>query len=194
MQTVLIATTNEDKFNIVKGIFQATIFPKEEYIIIRPQDLDVKLSEVEEKGTISERARAKALHAREELLGYDIDIFVGVDDAIIMKGRVEPDIKKYMKKILYEGYFVEGEQFCFSRAYCLVDREKNMKETIADVPYLYKEDKTVEFRTQAYPLDEVAFPLGSDISIAAMNTEEKNEYYFQYIKEPIKSLSFKGVR
>ena len=194
MKKVLIATTNKDKYKIVKGIFQASIFPKEEYKVISLQDIDATLSEVEEKGTIRERARIKALHAREELLNYDIDIFVGLDDAIITKGRIEPNIKAYMKKILYEDYFVEGERFSFSRAYCLVDREGNMKETIADVPYIYKGNKSVEFRTKAYPLDEVSYPIGSDISIATMSTKEKNEYYFQYIKEKIKTLSFKGIK
>ena len=30
MKKVLIATTNDDKYRIVKNIFQATIFPEEE--------------------------------------------------------------------------------------------------------------------------------------------------------------------
>ena len=45
MKKVLIATTNTDKYRIVKNIFAATIFPKEKYLINSLKDINIELED-----------------------------------------------------------------------------------------------------------------------------------------------------
>lgn len=188
MKKVLIATTNKDKYRIVKDIFQATIFPQEEYLINSLKEINVELEDKKEIGNNIERARAKALQAQEELNNYDFDFYVGLDDAIRIKGRLEPNIKEYINKILYEEYLSDGEEYAFSRAYCIVDREGNIKETVAEIPYIYQENKNIIIEEYSYPLSEVAFPIGYDVPLTSLTPKEELNYYLKYVKEPLEQL------
>lgn len=188
MKKVLIATTNADKYRIVKSIFQETIFPKKEYIINSLKDIDVELEDKKEIGNNIERARAKAIQAQKELQDLEFDYYVGLDDAIKIKGKIEPNIKEYINKILYENYISDGEEYAFSRAYCIIDKNGNIKETTAEIPYIYKENKNVVVKEHTYPLSEVAFPIGYDVPLTSLTPEEELAYYLKYVKEALLNL------
>ena len=151
MKKVLIATTNKDKYRIVKDIFQATIFPQEEYLINSLKEINVELEDKKE-------------------------------------GRLEPNIKEYINKIPYEEYLSDGEEYAFSRAYCIVDREGNIKETVAEIPYIYKENKNIIRAEYSDPLSEVAFPIGYDVPLTSLTPKEELNYYLKYVKEPLEQL------
>ena len=176
MQRVLIATTNRDKFKVVTRIFKNTIFPESEYEISCLTS-DMILPEEKETGTNVERARQKALNAY---------------NAVIIKGRVEPNIREYISKILYENYLEDGEEYAFLRAYCIIDKDKNIYETNLSIPEIYhplKKDYKLEDHT--YPLSQVSYPIGHDKPICDFSDKEATEYYLKYVKDGIMGLNIK---
>ena len=121
MKKVLIATTNKDKYNIVSTLLKRTIFPESDYEIVKLTE-DMNVPDEKETGNNIERARAKALNAFNHLKDYNFDYIVGLDDAVVIKGRIEPNVREYINKILYENYISDGEEYAFNRAYCIVDK------------------------------------------------------------------------
>jgi len=193
MKKVLIATTNNDKYSAVSKIFKKTIFPITEYEI-KKLDESMKLPDEKEYGTNVERARTKAINAFEHLKEYDFDYIVGLDDAIFIKGKLEPNIKDYLNKILYENYLNDGEEYAFNRAYCIVDKEKNIYEVNLQIPYIYhalKESYTIEKFT--YPLSQVSYPIGYDTPISMLNEEDEINYYLKYVKDGLLNLNLKNT-
>ncbi len=61
MKKVLIATTNNDKYRVVKKIFERTIFKKDEYKIESLKSANIKLEDKKEEGDNLNRAYQKAL-------------------------------------------------------------------------------------------------------------------------------------
>ena len=191
MKKVLIATTNRDKFNVVSTIFKNTIFPENEFEIVRPSS-EVKLPEITEEGSNIQRARTKALNAYEYLKDYNYDFIVGLDDALFIKGRIEPNIKEHLTKILYHNYLEDGEQFAFNRAYCIIDKAKNLYEVSLDIPAIYhplNEYFVIEDHT--YPLSNVAYPIGYDKPLVELSEQEAIDYYLKYVKEGLMNLNIK---
>lgn len=191
MKKVLIATTNKDKFKIVSRLFNDTIFPSSEYEILGLSS-DMKIPDEKESGSNIERARAKALNAFNYLKDYNFDYIVGLDDAIIIKEKVEPNIKEYINKILYENYLEDGEEYAFNRAYCIIDKEKNIYEVNLDVPEIYhplKGNFTLE--EHSYPLSHVSYPIGYNKPVCELSEEESNNYFLKYVKDGLMNLNIK---
>lgn len=191
MKKVIIATTNRDKFSVVSKIFKNTIFPKEEYEILGLSQ-DMNIPDEKETGDNVERARAKALNAFNYLKEYNFDYIVGLDDAVVIKGRVEPNIKEYINKILYENYLEDGEEYSFTRAYCIIDKDMNIYEANLDIPEIYhplKDDYVLEEHT--YPLSHVSYPIGYDKPICELDEEESTNYYLKYVRKGLMDLNIK---
>lgn len=185
MKKVLIATTNNDKFEIVSELFKRTIFSENEYEILKLTK-DMNVPDEKERGNNIERARTKALNAYSYLKEYNFDFIVGLDDAIVIKGKTEPNIKEYLNKIIYENYLEDGEEYAFNRAYCIVDKDKNIFETNIDIPYQYRKlDHDINLREFGYPLSLVSCPVGSNIPLTELTFEEDIEYYLKYSKDAL---------
>ena len=191
MKSILIATTNNDKYETVKSIFENTIFSKDEYIINSLKTLNIKLEDKKEVGDNLTRARNKALFAYENLKKYNFDYIVGLDDAIIIKNRIEPNVKEYINKILYENYLEENEEFAFIRAYVIINKNNKLYETSIRIPYKYKYNKNAIVKENSYPLSYVSCPIGYDKPVNELNDEERMEYYLKYVKEPLTKLNIK---
>ncbi len=190
MKKVLIATTNKDKYDIVSRIFKKTIFQEDEFIIEKLSD-DVHIPSLKEEGSNIERARKKAINAH-NFLKNDYDYIVGLDDALIIKGNIEPDIKKYINKILYENYLHDGEEYIFNRAYCIIDKNNNIYEVALNIPEIYhplKEKIVLEDHT--YPLSHVSYPIGYDKPVCKLSDEEATDYFLKYVKEGLMNLKIK---
>ena len=127
MKKVLIATTNVDKFKAVSKVFENTIFTKDKFIIESLSNIELDIKDEKEIGTNLERARKKAINAFDAVKdsAYNYDFVIGLDDAIRVKGILEPNIKKYIEKILYGNYINDGEEYAFNRAYVLIDKNMN---------------------------------------------------------------------
>lgn len=189
MKKVLIATTNKDKYSVVSKIFKKTIFPESEYII-ESLSKDMIIPDEKEEGSNVERARKKTMTAYNYLKDYGYDYIVGLDDALIIKGELEPNIKNYINKILFESYLDEGEEFAFNRAYCIIDKDMNLYETDVAIPYTYhdfKADFTPEDHT--YPLSKVSYPIGYDKPVCDLSSDEATDYYLKYIKDNLMNLN-----
>lgn len=189
MKKVLIATTNKDKFEAVSSIFKRTIFKEDEYEII-PQSKDMNIPDEKESGNNIERARQKALNAFNHMKEYNYDYIVGLDDAIYIKGRLEPNIKEYINKILFENYLEDGEKYAFNRAYCIINKSGKIYEVALDIPYEYhslKEEYKLEEFT--YPLSKVAYPVGYNKPVSELTQEESTNYYLEYVAEGLKELN-----
>ena len=191
MKKVLIATTNKDKYDAVSKIFKKTIFPEDKYILEKLTK-EMNLPDEKEEGSNVERARSKALNAYNHLKDYNFDYIVGLDDAILIKNRLEPNIKEYINKILFEDYLSDGEEYAFNRAYCILDKEKNIYEVNINIPYIYyglKEDLELEENT--YQLSKVAYPIGYNEPICDLNEKEEVDYYLKYVKDGLMNLNIK---
>lgn len=191
MKKVLIATTNKDKFEIVSKIFKKTIFPEDEYLILKLSD-DMNVPDEKEEGTNVERAKAKAIIAFNHLKEYHFDYIVGLDDAMVIKGKTEPNIKEYINKILYENYIEDGQEYAFNRAYCIIDSNMNIYEVALDIPEIYHPLKgEFTFEDHTYPLSHVSYPIGYDKPICELNDEESTNYYLKYVKDGLMNLNIK---
>lgn len=191
MKKVLIATTNKDKFKTVYNIFINTIFPSDEFIIEKLTD-DMDIPDEKEVGTNIERARKKALNAFKYLKNYDYDFIIGLDDAIYLKGRLEPNIKEYIHKLLFENYLDNGEEFYFNRAYCIIDKEENIYETTIDTPYIYHSlEKEFKPEANTYPLSKVSCPIGYNKPVCDLDEDDRVKYYLNYNSEGLMKLKIK---
>ena len=193
MKRILIATTNKDKYDAVSKLFRNTIFPSDLYEIVKLTD-EMNVPDEKEHGDNIERARQKALNAFNHLRDYNFDFIVGLDDAMFVKGRIEPNIKEYLNKILFEHYLDDGEEYAFNRAYCIIDKTEKRYETTANIPYIYR-SLTSEFKIEdhSYPLSKVSYPIGYDIPICDLDEEHEIDYYLQYVKDALMSLDIKDI-
>ena len=194
MKKVLIATTNVDKFKAVSKVFENTIFTKDKFILDSLSNIKLDIKDEKEIGTNLERARKKAINAFDAVKdsAYNYDFVIGLDDAIRVKGILEPNIKKYIEKILYGNYINDGEEYAFNRAYVLIDKNMKMYETTIDIPYVYhKVKKKVELKDHTYQLAIVAYPLGSDKPICELSEKEEIDYYLRYVKNDLMGLNIK---
>ncbi len=191
MKKVLIATTNDDKYDAVSKIFENTIFPSGKYSIEKLTS-DMNVPDEKEVGNNVQRARAKALNAYNHLKEYRYDYIVGLDDAVFIKEKLEPNIKEYLNKILYENYLNDGEEYAFNRAYCFINKDGTIYETNINIPYIYnglKDD--YEIKEHTYPLSKVSYPIGYDKPICDLNKDDEIKYYLKYVKEKIMKLNIK---
>lgn len=188
MKNVLIATTNNDKYSVVKGIFEATIFPKGKFKIDSLKTLNIELIDEKEVGDNADRAKQKAISAREQLSMYDFDYIVGLDDAIFLKGELRPNVKDYLTKLLYENYLEDGEEYAFNRAYCFIDKEGVIQLVTADIPYIYRHADNAVLKECSYPLSQVAIPIGYDKPIDELSSEEQLNYYLKYVSEALENI------
>ena len=193
MKKVLIATTNNDKYSAVSRVFKHTIFPEDNYII---EQLTKEMNVPDEKefGNNIERAREKAINAFNHLKKYNYDYIVGLDDALFIKNELEPNVKEYINKILFENYLNEGEEYAFNRAYCIIDKNEKIYETSINIPYIYnslKED--IKLEEHSYPLSKVSYPIGHNKPICDLDENEEINYYLKYVKEDLMNLNIKNT-
>ena len=166
MKKILLATSNKDKFKIVKYILQRAGLDKEEYEILSLKDIGYNGPEEKEYGTIAERAKRKALSVKDNISNYnEYEFIIGIDDGIELKGSIRENVKDHINMILYENYLEENESIIFPRAYCCVDKDGSTFEIVARIPYRYKPNNNLKVEPNSYPLSQIAAPLNSDKSL-----------------------------
>ena len=188
MKKILIATTNKDKFEIVKYLLKKAGLTEDGYEIISLYDIHYSGPDNKEIGNIEQRAKCKAETVRNFLKNEDYDYIIGIDDGIIIKGKMIENVKDYIKKILYEHYLCEDEKIIFSRAYCIIGKNNEIFEAIIDIPYIHISRENVCLKEFSYPLNQVLAPIGYDKPIAEMTVDESNRYFWKYSETKIKEL------
>ena len=192
MKNILIATKNKDKYKIAHYLLEKLCFPKlNNYQYFSLNDINYKGPEEKEEGTLIQRAEQKAKTVKNYLDKNNenrYEYIIGIDDGIFIKGKLQENIKDYVKKILYENYLNENENFSFSRAYCVISKDNKIFKTITNVPYKYKTKKNAEIKENTYPLSQVSCPIGMDKSLDELNIEEGCLYCFNYSKDNLIQL------
>lgn len=188
MKKILIATTNRDKFKIISCLLRKAGITNENFQILSLNDINYNGPDNKEVGNIANRARVKAETVKNYFSNENYDYFIGIDDGIILKGKMIENVKEYLNKILYENYLSEGEKIIFPRAYCVIGKNNEIFQEIIEIPYVYMSKDNVILKQFSYPLNQVVVPIEYDKPIAEMSTEESNDYYWRYSKLKIKEL------
>jgi len=183
VKKILIATTNKDKYKIVTYLLSRAGFSKDEFLYQSLDDINYDGPDQKEHGTIENRAEEKAKFVKEYLKDDNFEYIIGIDDGIYIKGALQENIKMYIKKILYESFLDDGEEFAFHRAYCLITKNNEIYKTEIRIPYTYKHKNGAELKENSYPLSQVSVPLGSDVALSDMNEKEADEYVWEYSKK-----------
>lgn len=188
MKKILIATTNKDKYRIVTYLLDRAGLKCDEYLYQSLDDINYSGPDKKEQGSIDNRAEDKAKVVKEYLDNNKSNVFeyiIGIDDGIFIKGALEENIKDFIKKILYEDFLANGEEFAFYRAYCLIDKSGRIVKTQTQIPYTYKYKDGAEFKLNAYPLSQVSVPLGYSVALTDMSNSEEDEYAWKYSKDKL---------
>ena len=138
-----------------------------------------------------ERAENKANIAKKNLDKNNKNIYeyiIGVDDGILIKGKLQENIKDYVLKILYENYLEENEEYAFSRAYCVLSKDNKIYKAITNVPYKYKSRKNIKIEDNSYPLKQVSVPLEKNKALIDLTEEEVYLYCLKYSKDNLIQL------
>ena len=189
MKKILLATSNKDKFKIVKYLLQNAGLTESEYEIVSLKDINYTATDEKEEGKIDERARKKAISVRNNITEKEkYEFIIGIDDGIELKGTIRENVKDHINMILFENYLQENESIIFPRAYCCIDKYGRMYETIVKIEYQYKHKDNLKIEPNSYPLSQVAIPLGSDKPLTEMSEEEGNKYCWEYSKNEIIKL------
>ncbi len=189
MNKILIATTNIDKYNVVTYLLKKAGL--DDYLYQSLNDINYDGPDKKEQGSIEERAENKARVVKEYLDENNNNVYefiIGIDDGIFIKGALEENIKDYIKRILYENYLADGEEYAFYRAYCLINKSGDIFKTETKIPYTYKFKSGAEFKEKAYPLSQVSVPYGYDVAVAELSSEDGNEYAWKYSKDKLNDL------
>ena len=194
MKKVLLATSNKDKFKIVKYILHKAGLKENEYEILSLKDINYNGPDEKESGGIAERARNKAISVKENLSNpEEYEYIIGIDDGIELKGTVRENVKDHIKMILFENYLEEKESIIFPRAYCCIDKFGRMYETIAEIKYTYKHKDNLTVEPNSYPLSQVMVPIGGDRSLTEMSEEDADEYCWESCKDKVIEMVEKMV-
>lgn len=179
MKKILIATRNRDKFQIVKRLFETSIF--EEYQFDNLNDLNINVNDKVESGSLESRSFEKAANSYVNIQENEYEYIVGIDDGIKIKGIIYEDVKKLVNLILNHGLLSDGEIIYMVRAYTFFNQKGESYTITIDIPYRYQRlnyELTVEENT--YPLNYVLAPINSDKTIAEQDFEESNQYFLSY--------------
>lgn len=190
MKTILLATSNKDKFKIVKYLLQKANLTAPQFQILSLKDINYTGPDEKEHGTIAERAKAKANSVAVNLPNRnDFDFIIGIDDGIELKGTIRENVKDHINKILFENYLEENESIIFPRAYHCISKDNATFEIIAKIAYTYKPKAGLKVEPNSYPLSQVAVPLNSDKSLTEMDEQEANEYCWECCKDEVNKLA-----
>ena len=190
MKTILLATSNKDKFKIVKYLLQKAELKQTEYEILSLKDVNYSGPDEKEQGSIDQRAKAKATSVSNHITNRNnYDYIIGIDDGIELKGTLRENVKDYINKILFENYLKENESVIFPRAYCCIDNNGKIFEIIAKIKYTYKPKDNLKVEPNSYPLSQVVAPLNSNKTLTEMDKQEANEYCWNSCKDEIIKLA-----
>ena len=102
MKKILLATSNKDKFKIVKYLLQNAGLTESEYEIVSLKDINYTATDEKEEGKIDERARKKAISVRNNITEKEkYEFIIGIDDGIELKGTMRENVKDHINMILF---------------------------------------------------------------------------------------------
>jgi len=186
IMNILIATQNQDKFRIIKGLLSNCGFS--DCLFKNLNDVNIG-SQSEEHGDLMNRALMKAQYAYNTIdKGQQIDIYVGVDDGMKYKnGKTDENSKEITEKILHHDLLDIGETLIIVRAFAFLDKKGNVINKFeTEIPYRFMGNiNNIELQDMKYPLSHVLSPLEGNKSLVEMGEEESMSYYLIFSREKI---------
>jgi len=181
MKKILLATRNKDKFRIISKLLKTDNFKDYDYLCL--DDINDEIIDKKEEGDVINRSYQKALNVYSNLKNNSYDFIIGIDDGIMMKGKMIENIKNYIKSIIDNEYLEENEKIFIVRAYTFFDKNGKYKSIVTEIPFKYIPLKEkFEIKENSYPLSRVMAPLNGNKAVFALNEDETNQYYLNYSK------------
>lgn len=181
---VLIATQNQDKFRIVKGLLSDCGLS--DCLFKNLNDVGIE-SQSEECGDLINRALMKARHAYDAISEKgQIDIYVGVDDGMRYKnGKTDENSKEITGQILCHDLLDIGETIINVRAFVFLDKEGRVADKFEiELPFKFIGNKNnIQLQAARYPLSHVLSSLKGEKSMAEMGEGESMDYYLLFSRE-----------
>jgi len=179
---IVIATKNLHKFSLITETLVALGLG--EYAFLNMYDIAYS-GEIEETGTIEERAKQKARAALEYLSGeqkQSIRAIIGIDDGIAIKGIVTANARELTEGIVKGIALEPGEKVTDVRAhYGIILPEEEAISCQTFIPCIYRgSNGDVPHEENAYSLMQVFSYEGSKKTIADSSPEEilKNNLHY----------------
>ncbi|MFA6096243.1 MAG: hypothetical protein WC788_01285 [Candidatus Paceibacterota bacterium] len=195
-KTILIATRNRDKFEIVSGILTRLGLNKYKYSSL--YDLNV-IEDVKEKGTIVNRAKQKADFFEKIVIKKKIPNIIavlGIDDGLILPGkkRASSHSKELTGSILSGKLISVGDTVQLARAFALnVLSPKKSRTCITKIPFRFLGSSQAVKRIEGkYPLNDIFGLCGNAKPVNSTSEEECFEYYLRYSEKELNGL-FKNL-
>ena len=179
---ILIATNNKDKYNTISQML-FKIFPNE--IEVEYLNKYIEFKEVEEVGTNIERAKGKALNAKNQIKD-NYDIILGIDDGIIIDNKEYAAVKEHLFDIVIGDKVKIKDKIYITRAYYLIAKEKE-NYCYNKIPYILQK-KLNSYDNVGYPLNSVISTIEDDKVLTEHSKEELNEYFLKYSKKDLQKL------
>lgn len=183
---ILIATQNQDKFRIIKGLLSHCGLS--DCLFKNLSDVNIE-SQSEEYGNLINRALMKAQCAYNAIdESEQIDVYVGVDDGMKYKnGKTDENSKEITEKILHHDLLDVGEKLINVRALVFLDRKgKIIDKFEIEFPFKFIGNKNnIKLQDARYPLSHVLSSLEGEKSMAELGEEESMSYYLLFSREKI---------
>lgn len=195
MKTILIATHNLDKFEIVKKMF--CLMGLQVFRFMSLRDLDINISPLEDGTTVEERARQKALFYLDEVDKTDsnaITAIVGVDDGVhlLRQEIITPNLKMFAADIIGGNLLKLGERVDLLQGFAVHILQSDLVLTCTThIPFVYVRNNTnTQILENRYPLKQVLARVETEIPIAEVSTKEIAEYYVQHSHDSLSELIY----
>jgi len=192
MKKILIATKNLDKYNITNQLIER-VAPRK-FTFSNLIDLGIE-HEIEENGSIKERAEQKALvyfnYLKDNNLLNDIFAVVGIDDGFDLSesGQGDPNSKEITDAILSGEYLKENERIWMKRAFAIYNSEAGMNSCLTSVPFVFLGNKNNITREDGkYPLRNVLGSVDLNKTMIDMTHDEAMDYYFKHSERDLKII------
>lgn len=190
MRTIVIATTNTDKFTLVKNLLSDLGLDSWDFKNL--SDFFIT-KQAEEIGDSKERAAQKAHFFIDNCTAINqVDVVLGIDDGMILNTSegVITDSKTVTEQILSGVKVKIGEEVVNHRAFCFVI-PKISKEMYAVTELKFRflgNNSGIKLEEGKYPLSNVLGYSGYDKTVADMTSDEVRNINASYSEEALRPI------
>lgn len=190
MKTIVIATTNTDKFTLVSNLL--IDLGLNGWNFKKLSDFEIT-GQVEETGSAMDRAEQKADFFAKSCLEIDgIDVVVGIDDGMILNtgSEVITDSKKITQEILSGDKVKVGEEVVNHRAFCfLLPKTGKKMQATTELKFRFLGNNSgIKLEDGKYPLSYVLGYDGYSKAVNDMSPDEVRELNVKFSKDSLQPI------
>ncbi len=179
MGNILIATTNQDKFNIISTLLNKIGFNQFQFYNLKMLNLT---STIIETGSIEDRAKQKAYEFKSLTNTYTA--IIGIDDGILLPTfhTIDTELKKVLKQIIYDKILQQNDIVYICRSFYFITPKKEYS-IFTKIPFIYHNKENIEIKPNSYPLSQLLSPIDSTQFITELTQDEEMDYYMKYCQD-----------